>query len=113
MGRRWHFVVFRCGTVEQQQPVRGGSTQSTALTLPSQTQNMGVAIQLPNGTTVTRRVRVDGQLLKAWWQQQQQQQQASLSLGTASSSSTPSAAGGNSMAGSARARMLPMPSPVF
>ena len=85
------------GQSSSSNPFGGGSTQSTALTLPSQTQNMGVAIQLPNGTTVRVASESDGQLLKAWWQQQQQQQQqASLSLGTASSSSTPSATGGTS-----------------
>ncbi len=73
----------------------GGGSQSTALTLPGQTQNLGVALQLPNGTTIRVASESDGQLLKAWWQQQQQQQQTTgISLGGSPSSS--SAQGGTS-----------------
>jgi hypothetical protein len=79
-------------------PFGGGSqTQTTtALALPGQTQNLGVALQLPNGATIRVASESDGQLLKAWWQQQQQQ--TSLSMGGATSSSsgasTPSSTSG-------------------
>lgn len=67
-------------------PFGGGNQTTTALALPGQTQNMGVALQLPNGTTIRVASESDGQLLKSWWQQQQAQQQTSLQMGSSSSS---------------------------
>lgn len=86
------------GQSSSSNPFGGGSSASTstALTLPGQTQNMGVALQLPNGTTIRVASESDGQLLKAWWQQQQQQQTTSIQLGSQTSSSASSGPTGTS-----------------